>query len=91
MNKRDKSRLAKAIARAPEPGSSPFAPPREFCRKVKKLVSEHDKMCVAVLRASVDLDKANKERTNAIFRDEEYRMRIAYLEKKLQNLGYPAD
>jgi hypothetical protein len=84
VNKRNRLKMDRALARAPEIGKSPLAPPRSVLGRIKRRNTEYQRMSEAVGNASVELN-------NKWLTEEDYRMRIAYLEKKLVMLGHPAD
>ena len=84
MNKRDRTKLTRALSRAPEIGKCPLAPPQSVLARIKRKHADYQRMSKAVGEASIELN-------SKWLSDEDYRMRIAYLEKKLVMLGHAAD
>ena len=84
MNKRDKAKLDRALSRAPEIGKCPLAPPKSVLASINRRYAEYQRMSKAVGNASIELN--SKWRS-----DEDYRMRISHLEKKLVKFGHTAD
>ena len=84
MNKRDRLRMDRALSRAPEIGKAPLAPPRSVLWRVRQRDERYQRMSKAVNDASIEAGKW-------FLKEEDLRMRIAYLEKKLATLDHPAD
>ena len=84
MNKRDRLKMDRALSRAPAIGKCPLAPPRNVLWRIRQRDGDYKRMANAVHKASI-------EANTWFLKEEDFRMRIAYLEKKLATLDHAAD